>query len=90
MLILLNKRIKGLIWLLLFSTLAPLLAHSYLGLYVRFLSDDFCFSADTKAKGIIGYAINYYKSWSGDFAEGFFESFMTHFESTIFYNSYLI
>ena len=73
-----------------FSTLGPLLAHSYLGIYIRFLSDDFCFSADAKSMGIIKYVINNYKEWSGRFSEGFFETFMSQFESTIFYDSFFL
>ena len=62
------------LWLLLALFCAPLLIHSYLGSYSRFIADDFCSSAVARSQGIFRGAIYWYINWNGRFSANFLDS----------------
>ena len=47
---------------------APLLAHAYVGLFTRYMADDYCTAAALRAEGLLGMQRVFYLGWSGRFS----------------------
>jgi hypothetical protein len=61
-------------WLLLALFCAPLVTHTYLGSYSRFIADDFCSSAVARSQGILRGSLYWYINWNGRFSANFLDS----------------
>jgi hypothetical protein len=46
----------------------PLLAHAYVGLYSRYVADDYCTAGQVATRGLLGLELTLYEVWSGRFA----------------------
>jgi hypothetical protein len=47
---------------------APLLAHAYVGLFTRYMADDYCTAAALRLSGLLGMQRHFYVEWSGRFS----------------------
>ena len=47
---------------------APLLAHAYVGLFARYMADDYCSASALRTEGLLGMQKFFYVWWSGRFA----------------------
>jgi hypothetical protein len=47
---------------------APLLAHAYVGLFTRYMADDYCTAAALRQAGLLGMQREFYLGWSGRFS----------------------
>lgn len=65
------KRLLGLLAVLL---ILPLLGYLILGTHNRALADDFCFTVNARAKGIVESLNWYYNNWTGTYSSTFFQS----------------
>jgi hypothetical protein len=61
-----------------FAVIAPLVAHSYFGLFSRYLADDFCTSGQYKSQGFITSMQFWRLTWSGRYSFYFFMN-VSHF-----------
>jgi hypothetical protein len=52
--------------------LVPLGLHAYIGLYSRYLADDYCTASTLRQLGFYGSQIDWYNNWSGRFSFTFF------------------
>jgi hypothetical protein len=60
------------------AVIAPLIAHSYFGLFSRYLADDFCTSGQYKSQGFITSLQFWRLTWSGRYSFYFFMN-VSHF-----------
>jgi hypothetical protein len=47
---------------------APLAAHAYVGLFTRYMADDYCTAAALRLAGLLGMQRHFYAEWSGRFS----------------------
>lgn len=50
------------------SLAAPLLAHAYVGLFTRYMADDYCTAAVLRQAGLLGMQREFFLGWSGRFS----------------------
>src|SRR5947209_16218942 len=57
--------------LLVVTLSAALLALAYIGLYARYMADDYCTAASLHKSGFVKYQLDWYMSWTGRFSFSF-------------------
>jgi hypothetical protein len=63
-----NRLVHIFSWILGLIFSAPLIVHAYLGVFSRYIADDFCTAGSLREIGLINSQIFWYTSWSGRYS----------------------
>jgi hypothetical protein len=55
-------------WIIFCALMFPILLHAYLGIFSRYMADDYCTLGSLRALGLLQSQVYWYSSWSGRFS----------------------